>query len=290
MENGFSGYHPFVVFFYYVSVGVLAMFFNHPVFLGTICLLVVMANIAHDHGKTMKQWLPMLIGISALMIVLNPFLNSRGTHVFFYFRGKQVTLEATVYGIVMALSLVTILLIFISFNLILNGNKFLFVFSKLLPKTAFLVMLAIRFVPLLKRRLGEINDVQRIKGMTIASGNIKERAKNGMVIMQILLTWSLEEAIETADSMKARGYGLGKRSPYVPYKMTKRDKGWLMVLSILMAFCMGGGALGYGKIIIYPALGTLHLYALDWILFACMIVLVAFPLIVEGRERLNWKS
>src|SRR5690606_6971572 len=173
--------------------------------------LVVMANIAHDHGKTMKQWLPMLIGISALMIVLNPFLNSRGTHVFFYFRGKQVTLEATVYGIVMALSLVTILLIFISFNLILNGNKFLFVFSKLLPKTAFLVMLAIRFVPLLKRRLGEINDVQRIKGMTIASGNIKERAKNGMVIMQILLTWSLEEAIETADSMKARGYGLGKR-------------------------------------------------------------------------------
>ena len=28
--------------------------------------------------------------------------------------------------------------------------------------------------------------------------------------MQILLTWSLEEAIETADSMKARGYGMGK--------------------------------------------------------------------------------
>ena len=64
----------------------------------------------------------------------------------------------------MSLSLVMILLMFISFNLILNGNKFLFVFSKFLPKTAFLAMLVIRFVPLLKRRLDEINDVQRIRG------------------------------------------------------------------------------------------------------------------------------
>lgn len=289
MGNGFRGYHPFVITFYYVCVGVLAMYFNHPLFLLVASLLLVGVLVTHDNGKALRKWIPMLVGMSVVIILVNPFLNSRGTTIFFYFRGKQVTLEATIYGVVMSLSLVLILLMFISFNLILNGNKFLFVFSKFLPRTAFLTMLAIRFVPLLKRRLDEINDVQRIRGMTIASGTVRERAKNGMVMMQILLTWSLEEAIETADSMKARGYGIGKRSPYIPYKMEKRDKGWLITLVALFALCIAGGSLGYGKIIIYPELGTLNLYFIDWILLFCMMVIVSFPLLVEGREQLKWK-
>lgn len=290
MENGFRGYHPFVIFFYYVCVGFLAMYFNHPLFLLIVCLLLIGVNITHDIGKALKKWVPMLVGMSAMIILINPFINSRGTNIFFYFRGKQVTLEATLYGVVMSMSLAAILLMFISFNLILNGNKFLFVFSKFLPRTAFLTMLTIRFVPLLKRRLDEINDVQRIRGMTIASGTIRERAKSGMVLMQILLTWSLEEAIETADSMKARGYGIGKRSPYVPYKMDRRDKGWLFTLALLFTICIVGGFLGYGKIIIYPELGTLSLYLFDWVLLLSMIIIVSFPLLVEGREQLKWKS
>ncbi|MHA6260442.1 energy-coupling factor transporter transmembrane component T [Sporosarcina sp. CAU 1771] len=289
MENGFRGYHPFVLFSYYVCVGVIALFVNHPLFLLIACLLLIAVNIVHDRGESLKKWAPMLVIMSALIILINPFINSRGTHIFFYFRGKQVTLEATMYGIVMALSLVLILLLFISFNLILNGNKFLFVFSKFLPKTAFLTMLVIRFVPLLKGRLDEINDVQRIRGMTMSSGPLKDRAKNGMVMMQILLTWSLEEAIETADSMKSRGYGIGKRSPYVPYKMDGRDKGWLVALVSLFTMCMAGGFLGYGKIVIYPELGTLQFYAIDWIMLASFIVLLSFPLLVEGREQLKWK-
>ncbi|WP_186668151.1 energy-coupling factor transporter transmembrane component T [Sporosarcina sp. BP05] len=289
MENGFRGYHPFVLFFYYVCVGVLAMYFNHPLFLLVACLVLIGVNSTHDKGKALKKWIPMLIGMSTIIILVNPFLNSRGTTIFFYFRGKQVTLEATMYGIVMALSLVIILLMFISFNLILNGNKFLFVFSKFLPKTAFLTMLVIRFVPLLKRRFDEINDVQRIRGMTIASGTIRERAKSAMVMLQILLTWSLEEAIETADSMKARGYGIGKRSPYVPYKMDKRDKGWLLTLMLLFSVCIAGGIFGYGKIIIYPELGTLQFYLFDWVMLVCMTLLMSFPLLVEGREQVKWK-
>lgn len=289
MENGFRGYHPFVLFFYYVCVGILAMYFNHPLFLAVACILLIAVNATHDKGRALKKWVPMLVGMSIIIVLINPFLNAKGTNILFYFRGKQVTLEATMYGVVMALSLVLILLMFISFNLILNGNKFLFVFSKFLPRTTFLTMLVIRFVPLLKRRFDEINDVQRIRGMTMASGTLRERAKNGMIMMQILLTWSLEEAIETADSMKARGYGTGKRSPYIPYKMDKLDKGWLLTLVLLFTICIVGGVLGYGKLIIYPQLGALQIHAFDWILLGCMTLLMSFPLLVEGREQVKWK-
>jgi len=289
MENGFRGNHPFVIFFYYIFVGFIAMYFNHPLFLLMIILLLIGVNITHDKGKALKKWIPMLVMMSAFMILINPFINSRGTNILFYFRGKQVTLEATMYGIVMSMSLVAILFMFISFNLVLNGNKFLFVFSRFLPRTAFLTMLAIRFVPLLKRRFDEISDVQRIRGMVITSGTIRDRAKNGMVMIQILLTWSLEEAIETADSMKARGYGIGKRSPYIPYRWDIRDKLWLAIMAFLFTLCIVGGFLGYGKIIIYPELGTFNFYLIDWIVLLSAGIITSFPLLIEGREQYKWK-
>ncbi|GKV57383.1 ABC transporter permease [Sporosarcina sp. NCCP-2222] len=289
MGNGIQSIHPFVMFFYYLFVGFYAMFFNHPVFLLVGCFALVAVNLTHDRGSSMKQWLPMMVGMTLLIILVNPFINSRGTHVFFYFRGKQVTLEATLYGVVTSMSLLMILLLFISLNLVLNGNKILYIFSRILPKTAFLIMLSIRFVPLLKRRLTEIQDVQRLKGRTIRQGSIRNRAKSGMAIMQILLAWSLEEAIETADSMKARGYGTGKRSPYNPFRLTKVDRQWLVYLFVLFIISVIGGLLGYGKIIIYPKLGTLHLYSLDWVVFASSMAIILFPVFVEGREQLKWK-
>lgn len=289
MEAGFRSYHPFVLFIYYASVGTLAMFFNHPLFIATAFILLIIANVTHDRGQALRKWIPMLLIMVAFIMILNPFLVSRGSTILFYFRGKQVTLEATLYGIVFALSIAAILIMFISFNLILNGNKFLFIFSKVLPRTAFLTMLAIRFVPLLKDRLEEINAVQNVRGLAMNVGTLRERTRSGMLRLQILLTWSLEEAIQTSDSMKARGYGLEKRTSYVPYKMEKRDWAWFFVLASLFILCLIGGSLGYGKILIYPELGTLHLYALDWVVFICMILIYSFPLLAEGGEWLRWK-
>lgn len=289
METGIRSYHPMVLASYYMTVGVLLLYFNHPLFLLVAFLFLIAVNMSHDKGKELKKWWPMLLIMSSFIMLLNPFLVARGTNILFYFRGKQVTLEATLYGVVMALSIVAIIILFISFNLILNGNKFLYIFSRILPKLAFLSMLAIRFVPLLRVRLGEIADVQRVRGIDISAGSIRSRIKSGMVLLQILLTWSLEEALETANSMEARGYGTGKRSSYLPFQWEKRDVGWLIAIWIIFITCLAGGMLGYGKIYIYPELGTLQFYPLDWVLIGCLSILVTFPLLVEGREQIRWK-
>ncbi|PIC86904.1 ABC transporter permease [Sporosarcina sp. P20a] len=288
MGNGIQAIHPFVMFFYYSCLGFFAMFFNHPIFLLAGCLALIGVNLSHDGGQAMKQWTPLMMTMTVLIIVINPLINSRGTHVWFDLFGKQVTLEAMLYGVVTAMSLLMILLLFVSLNIVLNGNKLLYIFARILPRTAFLIMMSIRFVPLLKRRLTEIQDVQRLKGMTMTQGTLRERAKSGMSMLQILLSWSLEEAVETADSMKARGYGSGTRRPYIPYRMTKSDKRWMSYLLVAFVICGTGGLLGYGKIIIYPELGTLHLSLLDWVVFTCGMAIALFPVFVEGREQLKW--
>lgn len=290
MESGFRGYHPYIIFFYYICAAILLMYFNHPLFLCVAFLLFIAVNGCHDRCASLKKWTVPFIWMSVFFILLNALFVSRGTHILFYFRGNQVTLEAIVYGVVMAITVLSIMMLFTSFNLILNGNKFLYVFSKFLPRTALLLLLALRFIPLLRKRFAEISAVQRVRGTSMSVGSIRERARNGMLMVQVLLTWSLEEAIQTADSMKARGYGIGRKSSYIPYKMGKRDWIWGTTLLLLSAFCLWGGIFGYGKIMIYPQLGTLHLYPLDWILLSCMTIILSFPLLVEGRERLRWRK
>src|SRR5690625_1466647 len=189
MENGFKGYHPYVLFAYYLMVGILIMVYNHPVFLFTLLMALLLINFSHDSGKSLKKWsVPLLIMGFAFMLI-NPLLVSRGSHILFYLGNRQITLEATMFGIVMSLTLIAIIVLFVSFNIILNGNKFLFVFSKIVPRTAFLIMLSIRFVPLLHNRFSEISSVQRVRGMTMLYGNLRERARNGMSMMRTLLTW-----------------------------------------------------------------------------------------------------
>lgn len=80
-----------------------------------------------------------------------------------------------------------------------------------------------RFVPLFIRRLTTITAIQKTRGIQMETGKIKTRAYNGMRLVQILLVCSLEEALQTADSMEARGYGV--KTDYLS-KLSIRNAGY----------------------------------------------------------------
>src|SRR5690625_4191255 len=129
MENGFRGYHPYVLLSYYIFSGVLIMLYNHPFFILTALIVLIFVNISHDKGRALQKWTIPLIVMGFIFIVLNPLLVSRGSHILFYLGNRQITLEATLFGAITAIMLVAIIILFVSFNIILNGNKFLFIFS-----------------------------------------------------------------------------------------------------------------------------------------------------------------
>jgi len=47
--------------------------------------------------------------------------------------------------------------------------------------------------------------------------------RSSFAVLSILTSWALESALDTADSMHARGYGLPGRSAYRPFRFTTRD-------------------------------------------------------------------
>lgn len=66
-----------------------------------------------------------------------------------------------------------------------------------------------------------VRNAQHTIGRDINEGTLFQRIRNAVKILSIMITWSLENAIETADSMKSRGHGLKGRTSYSLYKFDK---------------------------------------------------------------------
>ncbi|SMB82935.1 energy-coupling factor transport system permease protein [Desulfonispora thiosulfatigenes DSM 11270] len=287
--QGFSNRHPLVIFAYYLFLIIFAILLFHPVYLSiALCSSFIFNLIVTDKTSLFKSG-KFYLNMAIAVFLINPILNHRGATILFYLFNNPITLEATIYGLIMSLSLLTILMIFHSLQKVLDHHKFLYLFGKLIPTTAFLIMMTIRFVPLLKRRLEEITLVQKTKGVDTSVGTLKKKARDGMQLLNVLVNWSLEEALQTADSMKARGYGLTQRTSYLVYKMKKRDIGLLVFILILSLVTMYGWFQGYSSLNIYPELQRISFNILDMFFYGVFLLLSFIPVIEEGKEALVWQ-
>ncbi|WP_062049402.1 energy-coupling factor transporter transmembrane component T [Bacillus sp. JCM 19034] len=285
----FEQLHPFTTFLYYAGAIAIIMLMLHPYYLCVILFTLLLREFVYDRFRGLRGWF-IFIFLTALIIVLvNPFFNQRGLHVLWEFGDRRFTLEAFLYGGITALSLIGIVTLFISFNRVMTPNKLLFLFARILPQFALLLMLTLRFIPLMKRRLDDIASVQQSKGISITSGKWNEKAKKGLLYVQVLLTYSLEEAIQTADSMKARGYGTGKRSSYDHFSWYRSDYFVAALIIGCLLILFYGRFNGYGYLTIYPVMDSLQLVGADWFLLSFIVVYFLFPLWLEWGGMLKWR-
>ncbi|WP_248928590.1 energy-coupling factor transporter transmembrane component T [Paenibacillus hamazuiensis] len=290
MNSGFRSFHPFPCFFFYAGCFTLGMIVNHPVYVVTLLLLSALLILLERELAALASTLKFYLPIGMLYVLLNPLFAHRGRHILFYFWDQPVTLESIVYGLLSMISLLVILVLFISFNAVMTPSRFLYLFGSVFPKIGLLVVMSMRFVPLLRRRLADISAVQKTKGIDIGHGNLRKRMKDGMKLLQILLTISLEDALQTADAMKAKGYGSGARSRYEEFAMRSRDWGLSAVLAALLAGCITFRILGYGTYRVFPSLGTVTLQGWEMLSYGCFVLFAAVPVIIEAREVWLWRS
>ena len=108
--------------------------------------------------------------------------------------------------------------------------------------------------------------------------------------VSILISWSLEAAIETSDSMEARGYGLPGRTSFHLFKMTPTDKVLLAGIGISGIIAAVGCALGKTSIYYYPkvVLGQWDMPTV--ITFAAYMVLLAIPMVTDILGENKWQQ
>ena len=89
----------------------------------------------------------------------------------------------------------------------MTSDKFVYLFGRVIPALSLVLSMTLRFVPKFKAQVKIVSSAQRCVGRDVSNGGVLQRARNGLTILSILVTWALENAIETADSMRSRGYG-----------------------------------------------------------------------------------
>lgn len=283
--------HPVVTASYYTIVIGILMFSNSPLFLISAIALGMCYDMLLKGRKSLRNNLFIILFMSFLTVLINALFTHNGSTVLFYLGNNRVTLEAACYGLAMALMLSGVVIWFSSFNVVMTSEKLIYIFGRFAPVLGLTLSMIFRFVPLLRTRFELIGEGQKALFAGDEKGFIGKIRQFGKEV-SILVSWSLESSIESADSMAARGYGLKGRTSYNLFKIRTAD-----IITLLLSMLLGGITIisytaGVNKLYYYPVIRVVE-SSPKWLELAgyvSFIALLAMPLAIDLIGELRWKK
>ncbi len=283
--------HPVVTASYYAIVIGILMFSNSPLFLISAIAMGMCYDILLKGRRSLRNNLFIILFMSFLTVLINALFTHNGSTVLFYLGNNRVTLEAACYGLAMALMLSGVVIWFSSFNVVMTSEKLIYIFGRFAPVLGLTLSMIFRFVPLLRTRFELIREGQKALYTGDEKGFIGKIRQFGKEV-SILVSWSLESSIESADSMAARGYGLKGRTSYNLFKIRTAD-----IMTLLLSMLLGGVtitsyAAGVNKLYYYPVIRVVE-SSPKWLELAgyvSFIALLAMPLAIDLIGELRWKK
>lgn len=92
-----------------------------------------------------------------------------------------------------------------------------------------------------------------------ATVRLSDRVKGRLRQSSVLMGWAMEDSLETADAMRARGWGARRqRTTYLPYRFTLRDAAVLLVLTVVAAVCIWASWTATNAYEFYPRLAPIR--------------------------------
>ena len=279
-----------VNFVYFTLVLMFSMFFMHPVYLTASLLCAAAFSIRLSGKSALRPQLKFLLPTVLAVALINPAFSHAGVTILAYLpSGNPLTLESIVYGTAAAVMLAAVILWFSCFNVVMTTDKFVYLFGRVIPAMSLVLSMAFRFVPRFAAQFREVSEAQRCIGRDLSEGSAVERLKKAASIVSIMVTWSLENAAQTADSMKSRGYGLSGRTAFSVYRLDGRDKALLVWLLLCGFYIACGWAAGGIEFHYYPMITGAQLGAFQLSFMLAYLLLCLTPIVLDAVEDIKWK-
>ncbi len=288
-KSTFANCHPIVNVVYFALVIGITMFSMNPWFITITIFFAWTYSILLSGKKAIKYNILFTIPIIIIMSVINALFINNGATVLFFLNDNRVTLEAFVYGIAAAALISAVIIWFSCFNVVMSADKLIYLFGRITPVLALTLSMIFRFIPLLKERFKEIVMGQKCMGRH-RGGSIFFRMRQRIKEVSILVSWSLEAAIETSDSMEARGYGLHGRTSFHLFKLSYRDKILLVLELIFGLITILGCMTGLNNIYYYPKIVLKNMDLWMGITLLTYMVLMSLPIVLDIRGEKKWQE
>ena len=305
-------WHPAVVFLFCAVCLAFSMAAMQPVYLALTFVGQTALSISLKGGAKALRGIFWQAPLVLILAIANPLFVSVGSTELFRIGLHAVYLEAVLYGLAQGLLLVNTLLAFSNAAQLLSSDKVLSLLGGTLPTLSLMISMVMRLIPSFVRRGREIGDVRRactaadacetpepeaaapssgsLRGGSsraeragkFAPSRMKGRFSGALRTSTVLMGWGMEDSLETADAMRARGWNSGaKRTSYQRYRFRRRDALACALVAALALASAPSAAAACARFSFYPRIDGLA----PWYSYAPYALLLALPLIAALARR-----
>lgn len=309
-QSVFGDNHPLVPATYFAGTLLLSAFVMQPVCLalslvGAVCCSVCLEGPRSALGQLRWQTLMALAVCAGNVLVAHT-----GNTILCWVGPLAVRLEPLVYGLCMGVMLVSVVQWFNCAARCLGVDKVLSLGGGLLPTVSTMISMALALVPQLLRRSHVVSatmdactaargsrpaesaapmaggEGQRPVGRGRAKGPTRRAGlRRAVRLSNLLMSWSLEDSLVRADSMRARGWESGeKRTTYRTLGFGSRDALLEALIVLLGLVCCLLGWHAAGEWSFYPSMPRL-VWWWGYVPYGLFFLLPTFLALVD---RLHW--
>lgn len=245
-DVAFGQGHPVVAAVYFAAVIGIGTLVTQPVFVAISVAGALLYGMCLQGALSTARNLRWQLPIVALVCLANPLFSHSGATVVATLGPVTVRLEALAYGLCMGGSLVCMLQWVSNAACVLTEDRLLELSGSRLPVASTMVSMAIQLVPQLRRRYGVVSSARAACTCAQASATKGPSAARGSGVRRmgyvnastVLMAWAMEDSVERADAMRARGWEVGgPRSRYRLQTLRARDVATATAVGFLALVC-----------------------------------------------------
>ncbi len=232
---------------YGLALVALALASTHPLLLGAVAVAVVCAGVLAGVGPDLARTARFAVPLAILLALINGVVVREGLTVLARFGevppfGQiDITREALVYGLLVALRVIVVVLAFGLLVATVDPDEVLRGMRRVSFRSALTAVLATRMVPVLTR------DAQRMDLALRARSDLdRSSAGTRVAVVRALAAGALDRAVDVAATLELRGYATRRRAaPRARVPWSRHDAGVFaaaLVLSLLALWTVIAGA------------------------------------------------
>lgn len=232
--HAFETSHPVVPAVYLGGTVLIAMFALQPVLVAVSLAGALAASLAFRGVRATLCGLRWQLPAMGVICLVNPLFSASGSTELWRLGSVVIYLESLAFGACMGAMLVAVVLWLECASRVLTQDRVLELGARALPTVTLMVSMTAQLVPQLVRRGQTVRSTYA--ACTAASGT-KDVRHAQVRMSDVLVAWAMEDSLERADAMRARGWGSTEaRTTYRSVEFRTRDAVALTgVVALLLA-------------------------------------------------------
>jgi energy-coupling factor transport system permease protein len=190
-----------------LSLTIVCVLLDHPLVLAAIGVATLIAASAAGVGRRVLGTLRLALVIGLPIVLVNVLVSREGLTVFARignlgpFGQGDLTLEALVYGVVIALKVTVVILVCALASLAVDPDELLAGCRRISFASALTSSLTLRMVPLLSADAQRLAEAQRTRPDAAGRGSLRRRA----LLLAATVGGALDRSLEVAATLEVRG-------------------------------------------------------------------------------------